>query len=175
MTPSVFSAEGLSGVVFLVFVAATVAGALIATNARRLIRSVAGLALAFVGVAGIYYYLGSPFVALMQVLIYVGAVCVTIIFAIMLAETTESKLLASRSPFFIGLGVVASAAIVWALWALGRETPWKPAASQSGGGVEELGKSLLTSYGMSFELISVVLLVAIIGALVLARRGRSGS
>lgn len=83
-------AEGI----FWFFVLVTFSGAVLAVSARTLIRRVAGLALCFTGVAGLYYYLSSPFVAFMQMLVYVGALCVTITFAIMLAETSD----ANRSP-----------------------------------------------------------------------------
>ena len=73
--------KGFVGLVFLLTVGLVIAGALIATNSRRLVRCVAGLALAFTGVAGVYYFLLSPFVAMMQMLIYVGAVCILIAFA----------------------------------------------------------------------------------------------
>ena len=63
MNPSLLSAEGLSGLIFLVFIGTTLLGAIIATNSNRLIRAVAGLALCFIGVAGLYYYLNSPFIA----------------------------------------------------------------------------------------------------------------
>jgi NADH:ubiquinone oxidoreductase subunit 6 (subunit J) len=174
MTPSLASAEGLSGLLFLVFVLVTVAGALIAVHTRQLIRAVAGLGLCFIGVAGLYYSLHSPFVALMQVLIYVGAVCVTIIFAVMLADPVETPRPAGGAVFFGALGVIASGALVWALATLALKTPWKAFPGASGqGSVDQMGVALLTSYSMSFELISVVLLVAIIGSLVLARLGRS--
>lgn len=174
MTPSLATAEGLSGLLFLVFVLATAAGALIAVGTRQLIRAVAGLGLCLIGVAGLYWYLGSPFVALMQVLIYVGAVCVTIVFAVMLADTTEVKRLARNNVFFGALCVIASAGLIWALSALALRTPWKEIAGQGGpGGAEGIGVALLTNYALSFELISVVLLAAIVGSLALARLGRS--
>ena len=64
-------------------------GAVVAVFSPRLIRSVCGLAICCFGLAGLYYFLNSPFLALMEILIYVGAVCVTIVFAVMLAETQE--------------------------------------------------------------------------------------
>ena len=82
---SLFTAEGLAGLVFLLFVATTVCGGVIATNSVRLTRAVTGLAMCLIGVAGLFYFLNSPFLAAMEMLIYVGAVCVTIVFAIMLA------------------------------------------------------------------------------------------
>ncbi|MBI4806037.1 MAG: NADH-quinone oxidoreductase subunit J [Desulfovibrio sp.] len=174
MTPSLISAESLSGLLFLGFIGITLFGALVATGAKRLIRSVAGLALCFLGVAGLYYYLASPFLALMQLLIYVGAVCVTIIFAVMLAETSENKRVVRRNPSAMALAIIASAGLVWALVTLAFKTEWKSfQAPDASGSIEKIGQSLLTTYNFSFELISVVLLVAIVGSLVLARSGRS--
>jgi NADH-quinone oxidoreductase subunit J len=179
MSPSLFTAEGLSGLLFLGFIAITLAGALIATHSARLIRSVAGLALCFLGVAGLYYYLGSPFVALMQLLIYVGAVCVTIIFAVMLAENAGSARAIRRKASVAIFSVLACGVLACALVELAVKTCWTPVTAVAGAGapgsVEDIGKSLLTTYSMSFELISVVLLVAIIGSLVLARSGRTKS
>ena len=88
---ALFSADGLAGIIFLIMVAVMLFGGLIACTTERLVRSVAGLVVCFVGVAGIYFYLNSPFVATMQMLIYVGAVSVTISFAIMLAAPEQSK------------------------------------------------------------------------------------
>ncbi len=64
----------------------TMAGRLIAVGARKIFHNVLGLALALFGVSGIFVYLNSPFVALMEILIYVGAICIAICFAIMLSE-----------------------------------------------------------------------------------------
>lgn len=174
MNDALLSAEGLSGLVFILFIGITVFGALVATNAKRLVRSVAGLSLCFIGVAGIYYFLNSPFVAMMEMLIYVGAVCVAIVFAVMLAEPQAEDKPGKQSgigPFF---GFIASALVFWGVAAVGNKTTW--VASQikaNDGSITEIGKSLLTSYSMVFELISVVLLLSIIGALVLARTGRN--
>jgi NADH-quinone oxidoreductase subunit J len=176
MTPSLATAQGLSGLLFLVFVLATVAGGLIAAGTRQVIRAVAGLGLSLIGVAGLYYYLGSPFVAMMQVLIYVGAVCVTIVFAVMLADTDEKNVRVKTSALQGALALIASAGLIWALSALALRTPWKDMTSPGAkGGVNEIGVALLTRYDLSFELISVVLLAAIVGSLALARAGRSKS
>src|SRR5215831_3413486 len=83
--------ELVADVVFLICVGTTVLGALIAALSARIIRSVCGLAICCVGLAGLYYFLHSPFLALMEILIYVGAVCVTIVFAVMLAEPDEPR------------------------------------------------------------------------------------
>jgi NADH-quinone oxidoreductase subunit J len=173
---SLFTAEGLAGLFFLFIVAVTISGGLIAINSIRLPRAVAGLALCFIGLAGLYYYLNSPFVAVMEMLIYVGAVCVTIVFAIMLAdpgdEVKAGRQSAISAPVSFGVGGV----LFWGMALLGYNTMWPaPAAKINDGSVKAIGHSLLTTYSMVFELISVVLLLAIIGSLVLARPGRDKS
>jgi NADH-quinone oxidoreductase subunit J len=169
-----FSAEGLSSLVFIFIVMTTVLGAVIATHSERLIRAVTGLAICFIGVAGIYYYLHSPFVALMEMLIYVGAVCVTIVFAVMLADPNPESGAGKGSIFTGPLSFALGILLFWGLSALAVKTAWiPPAARVNDGSLEEVGRSLLTNYSMAFELISIVLLLAIIGALVLARGGRT--
>jgi NADH:ubiquinone oxidoreductase subunit 6 (subunit J) len=161
---------------FLFCAATTVGGALLAVLAARIIRAVCGLMICCVGVAGLYYFLHSPFLALMEILIYIGAVCVTIVFAVMLAEPDEPPADESRGPGVLW-GVVAlaiSAVICWGLSRLSLRGPWAaPAAPAGDGSIPAIGASLLTTYSMAFELISLVLLVAIVGALVIARTGRN--
>ena len=167
------SMQTLAEGIFWFFVLVTFCGAILAVSARTLIRRVAGLALCFTGVAGLYYYLSSPFVAFMQMLVYVGALCVTITFAIMLAETSDANRTPRRHKLSLFLGAVASCAITAALVALSIEAPWPATPStQIQGTIERIGQMLLSTYSMSFELISVVLVVAMVGALALARHGR---
>src|SRR5215831_19708652 len=113
--------ELVADVVFLICVGTTVLGALIAALSARIIRSVCGLAICCVGLAGLYYFLHSPFLALMEILIYVGAICVTIVFAVMLAEPEEPAPESQPSSGLLwgGLAVGVSVAIFWGLWRLG--------------------------------------------------------
>ncbi|MBI5687631.1 MAG: NADH-quinone oxidoreductase subunit J [Verrucomicrobia bacterium] len=163
------------GTVFLLCVATTVAGALLAVITTRIVRAVCGLAICCVGIAGLYYFLHSPFLALMEILVYIGAVCVTIIFGIMLAEpdlTYESK--RDTTVLWGIVALLAGAAICWGLSRLGLQGPWPaPPAQVSDGSTKAIGVSLLSTYSMAFEAISLVLFVAILGALVIARAGRT--
>ena len=173
MEPNLLTAEGLTGIVFLTFVGITVIGALIATNAGRLVRCVAGLSLCFMGVSGLFYFLNSPFVAMMELLIYVGAVCVAIMFAVMLAEPRMEDKPGKKSGPGAVFGIIAGGLVFWGVAAVGLNSKWPAAQARiNNGSVEEIGKSLLTSFSMVFELISVLLLVAIIGAVAVARDGR---
>ncbi len=170
---SLLTAEGLGGLLFLFMVAVTLIGALIATNSVRLPRAISGLALCLLGVAGLYYYLNSPFLATMELLIYVGAVCVTIVFAIMLADPCDENRPGRQSAIGAALSFGVAGLLAWGMIQLAITTMWPPAAAPVGtGSMRAIGQSLLTTYSMVFELISVVLLMAIIGALTLARTGR---
>ena len=171
-SPNLFSVEGLVGVVFLIMVAITIIGGIIACNSDRLVRSVAGLIVCFVGVAGLYYFLNSPFVAMMQILIYVGAVAVTISFAIMLAAPEEKKRIGPAGPLVGPIGFATAALLAGGFSTLAIRTDWKVMDKVNDGSIKTIGIHLLTEYSMVFELVSIVLLIAILGALVIARGGR---
>ncbi|WP_136806895.1 NADH-quinone oxidoreductase subunit J [Desulfosediminicola flagellatus] len=172
MNPSLFSADGLVGLIFLLTIGITIAGGLIACNATRLVRAVAGLMICFIGVGALYYFLNSPFVAMMQVLIYIGAVAVTISFAIMLAAPEDAKDHGPIGALSGPLGFMTGLLLAVGLTMIAFKTAWTSAAKINNGSVEIIGIQLLTEYSMVFELISIVLLIAIIGALVIAREGR---
>lgn len=171
-SPNLFSVDGLVGVVFLINLVITLIGGMIACNAERLVRAVAGLIVCFIGVAGVYYFLNSPFVALMQVLIYVGAVAVTISFAIMLAAPEEHKKLGPAGPLVGPLGFATAALLTGGFSILACKTDWPIMTKINDGSIKTIGIQLLTQYSMVFELISIVLLIAILGALVIARSRR---
>jgi NADH-quinone oxidoreductase subunit J len=172
MTPSFFSADGLIGIIFLLMLAATLVGAIVAVAARRLVRALAGLIVCFVGVASMYFFLNSPFVSMMQILIYVGAIAVTIAFAIMLADP-ENKEQKHNSNILRGpIGFCCAILIAFGLIVLAKGTKWIPFAKINDGSVKEVGTQLLTTHAMVFELVSVLLLLAILGALVIAKEGR---
>lgn len=162
--------------VFAAAIAATIIGALIAVLTTRIIRSVCGLAICCCGLAGLYYFLQSPFLSLMEILIYVGAICVTIIFAVMLAEPDEAPAREKLSAAFGwgGSAIAASALAFWGIAHLSLGYRWQtPAVKLRSGTVQDIGVALLSTYSFAFELISLVLLIAILGALVIARQGRT--
>lgn len=171
--PELLSADGMAGIIFLIMIAVTLAGGFIAATAERLIRALAGIVICFTGVAGFYYFLNSPFMAMMQILIYVGAICVTISFAIMLAAPEEKRKVGPANMLSGPIGFMVAALIFGAMAALALRTQWPVFAKTAGGSVREIGIHLLTTYSMVFELISIVLLIAIIGAIVIARGGRT--
>jgi NADH-quinone oxidoreductase subunit J len=172
-TPELLSADGMVGLIFLVMIGVTLFGGFIAATAERLVRALSGIVICFTGVAGFYYFLNSPFMAMMQILIYVGAICVTISFAIMLAAP-EEKIKTSPTNLLSGpFGFMIAALIFGAMTALALTTEWQALPKTASGSVRDIGIHLLTTYSMIFELISIVLLIAIIGAIVIARGGRN--
>lgn len=167
---------------FCLFALLAVAGAFIAVYSGRVIRGVSGLAICSVGLSGLFYFLRVPFLALMEILIYIGAVCVTIVFAIMLAEPEETiaeELRDRNRPgavLWMLLGTVTGFVLFVVIALLGISHRWAPPAARvNEGTVEDLGISLLTTYSLGFELISLVLLAGILGAIALARGGRKSA
>ncbi len=143
-------------------------GALAATGSRSIVRAFAGLLVALVGVAGLYFLMDAPFVALMQILIYIGAVCVIIFMAVMLTmasrgEGYESKL---KPPAKRMMAMLAGALMAFVLAGMVMKYPLDSFDTPRHIFLGELGKALLGPYALAFELISVILFVAMVGAMV---------
>lgn len=160
--------EKLAVLAFLAYGLTVVAGALVAVLARSLVRALAGLILALFGVAGLYLLLSSPFLAFMQILIYVGAVGVIVFFAIMLTRPPAgaeewAPRPASRIVLALVSGATPAVLLGWACWSFRPEASSTPASVE----VTKLGEVLLGPYVLAFELISIVLFVAMAGAVLL--------
>ena len=169
---SLLSPATVATVAFLMVVALTIVGALIAVAARNIFHNVLGLAASLLGVSGLFLYLNSPFVALMQILIYVGAICIAIMFAVMLSEPQYLPR-PPRNPLKIQAAIAGALAVFIFLGLLLKKTTFTPALERSTDwSIETLGHFLLTKYSLIFELISLLLLVAMLGAIVTARGGR---
>ncbi len=160
--------------VFVIFIIFIFAGGIFAVSARYLMNALLGLALSLLGVAGLYFRLGSPFLALMQTLIYVGAVCVIIAFGIMVGPKSrhhEERRIMGRRNFLLASAAVAAGFLLLAGKVLGAGWAATTAGSRDFS-VAFLGENLLTRFCLAFELISVLLLTAILGALIIASIGR---
>ncbi|MDR2142442.1 MAG: NADH-quinone oxidoreductase subunit J [Deltaproteobacteria bacterium] len=160
---------------FAFYVLLLLGGGLVAVLARNLVRATLGLIITFLGVAGMYLLLASPFLALMQLLIYVGAVCVLIFFAIMLTKNTsdgeEARCPRLSNLSLAGLAGLAPLVVIGPLIYQGTSSlvTRRPADT-----VANLGEGLLSIDLLSFELISIILLVAMAGAVYLAFRPHGG-
>lgn len=166
----------MADVAFLVFAAVAILGGIVAVGARQIIHAVLGLILSLAGVAALYVYLGNQFIAAMQILIYIGAVSISMAFAVMLSRTPEEEQEKEKPLLFAAK--IASGALVGlgAAYVAGRAVvshPWKAAPEVvSQGTIADIGAGLLGKNVFVFELISLVLLVAIAGSVVVASRGR---
>ena len=152
--------------IFWMVFAVVVTGALGAVLLKNLVHAALSLVAALLGVAGVYLLLGSEFLALVQLLIYGGGVTILLLFGVMLTRASDEPVIAdgSQKPFAFGvallIGGIFAAAVLDARW----ET-----AGPTSIGIRELGERLFRDFGVPFEIASLVLLVALVGAIVIAR------
>jgi NADH-quinone oxidoreductase subunit J len=162
-------------VVFGILAAVALAAGVGVIAQRSAVRSALFLLVNFCCLAGLYILLNAQFVAAVQVIVYAGAVVVLFLFVVMLLgmEGAEEAPDPRRYQWIAAvlLGVLLLVGIVWALLPAGRETVQALAPTDN---VREIGAALLTQFAIPFELASVVLLVAIIGAVVLAKKRLEG-
>ena len=159
----------LTAVMFAVLFGLTVAGALGAVLWRNLLHAVLFLALALIGVAGIFLLLSSTFLFVVQILVYVGAVVILIIFGVMMTSHISRPRTPPRNNQALVAGLVTLGLFALTLYVL-LGARWSEAAQPSMVSIEAVGAGLLQKYVLPFEIISVVLLVAMIGAIVIARK-----
>ncbi len=160
--------ENLAYIVLFGHIGFIVVGGFMTVLAQSLVRALLGLIMTLFGVAGLYFLMAAPFIGLMQILIYVGAVSVLIFFAIMLTEAwsggAESKPRSLKTTAYAIAGATAPA--VFLGMAVLRTSPpsiFTPEETE----VKELGRFLLEPYILPFELISLLLTVAMAGAVIL--------
>ncbi|QAY79011.1 NADH-quinone oxidoreductase subunit J [Sphingosinicella sp. BN140058] len=164
---------------FYLFAAIVIASGVLTIGARNPVHSVLWLILAFFNAAGLFLILGAEFIAMLLVIVYVGAVAVLFLFVVMMLDVDFAELRAGIArywPFATLLALVLLAEIVFALAAWNAGTIVAPRASptvQDVSNVELLGRALYTRYLYIFEAAGLVLLVAMIGAIVLTHRERS--
>ena len=155
------------------FVVLVLAGGFMAALSRPVLHVIIGLGISLFGVAGLFLQLGSPFLAAMQLLIYLGGITVAIVFAMMLSSAmSQAPPPRTRSKtVFSGLAVLLFGVGVYRLLGSGVFAAAPPPADEAWE-VARIGEALLAHYNLVFEALSVVLLAAIIGAILIARRGR---
>ncbi len=157
-------------IIFYLVAGITVVSAAVVAFSRNIVHSAFSLVGTFGGVAGIYVMLGADFVAAVQVLIYVGGILVLILFAVMLTHRIAEVHLTNRSvgtiPALIvtvAVGALLVTTILESSWNKADKVSHDPTTAQ-------IGELFLKEYLLPFELASIVLLVALIGAVVLSRK-----
>ena len=164
----------LEQAVIYAFVALVLIGGLMAAFSRQVLYAIIGLGISLLGLAGLFLSLGSPFVAAMQVLIYIGGITVAIVFAMMLSIAMSLRPPdpdARKLGFAIACAVIFFGAVAHII--TGAQFPIVDATVVKDWSVGALGHALLKHYNLVFETLSLVLLLAIIGAILIARREKA--
>jgi NADH-quinone oxidoreductase subunit J len=151
---------------------------LLVIGQRNPMYSVLLLIVSFMALSGLYVLLGAPFVAVIQIIIYAGAIMVLFLFVVMLLNVPSedppsgyhARLLGGAGPRRLGavFSLVLVVELAWALRLL-KEAPL-PGASQPASSVKDIGIKLFQEYGFAFEATSVLILIAMVGAMLLARK-----
>jgi NADH-quinone oxidoreductase subunit J len=165
-------------VLFYAFAALAVVSTLLVIAQSNPIYSVLLLIGSFVALAGLYVLLDAPFVAVVQIIVYAGAIMVLFLFVVMLLnaprEETPQEGTIAESGATRGFGALLAVALAGELiWALGRSRALAvplPSERQQAWSVAEIGQLLFTKYAFAFEVTSVLIIVAMIGAIALAGR-----
>jgi len=156
---------------FAIIAALTIAAAVAAMSLRNLVHCALALVVAFGGLAAAYLQLNAQFVGFAQILVYVGAVAILIVFAILLTRSSESPKQGVLSAGWLS-GILASAAVLAVLiWAINQSTimkagvPPPPTAT-----VKQIGDALMTKFVLPLEVIGLLLTAALIGAVIIAMK-----
>jgi NADH-quinone oxidoreductase subunit J len=157
--------------VFLVVAAFTIIAAIVALEAREVVYGAISLALTFLGVAGVYALLDAPYVALFQIIVYVGAIAVLIIFTVMLVARERWKY--ERPPVLqraagLLMGLLVALALGFVALAAGLDQ----VVAQEGFAftLQDLGVKVVGDFSVAFVALALVLTASIIGALTLAKK-----
>jgi len=164
-------------IAFYLFATLTIASAMLVIFARNPVHSVLWLIMAFFNAAGLMLLLGAEFIAMLLVIVYVGAVAVLFLFIVMMLDIDFAALRSGFTrnlPFGLIVAFVLLAEIIVAVsaWKAGPITGGAQPVATSQPNIEAVGELLYTRYLFPFELAGLILLVAMIGAIVLTHRSR---
>ena len=173
----------VSAIAFYMFAAVTLLSAIMVITARNPVHSVLFLILAFFNAAGLFVLLGAEFLAMILVIVYVGAVAVLFLFVVMMLDISFADLRKGAMQY-VSVGIIAGGVLLFELISI--FSVWKFASSSSENinsptpnaaeitNTEALGQILYTDYIFAFQTSGLILLVAMIGAIVLTHRRRPG-
>ena len=157
-------------IIFYLFGAVTILSAFFVVTSRNIIHSAFYLLFTFFGVAGLYVLLGADFVAIVQLIVYVGGILILLLFGVMLTNKITNVNIKTGTLQIIpaAIGVVAFMyLLITTLLNTGWKTITNPVDVPS---TQNLGILLVTQYAVVFELLGIVLLIALIGAASMARK-----
>jgi NADH-quinone oxidoreductase subunit J len=155
-------------VIFILFAAVAVAAGLAILLSTNIVRMAYWLIAMLISVAGLYFLMGAYFLGVIQILVYVGGVAVLLVFGVMLTSRQMAPKLRPGRVEALWLTVVAVVLLSGLILSVVRAR-WEPSEVVAGNSVADIGRSLLGEFLGPFELASVLLLVALLGAAYLAR------
>jgi NADH-quinone oxidoreductase subunit J len=179
MIAPLLAATTVDALTFAIAAAVVLAGAIGVVVARNPVHSALMLVMTLFGVAVLFVEQQANFLAAVQVIVYAGAIVVLFLFVIMFLgvdreESLEKEPLRAQRPLAVGLTVLGLAGLLLmgfgAHWSVGARSVAGRSQGQAGGDVAALGKSVFTTYLFAFEVTSALLVIAVVGAVVLARR-----
>jgi len=158
-------------IVFAIIAVLTIAAAVAAMSLRNLVHCALALALAFAGIAAAYLQLGAQFVGFTQLLVYVGAVAILVVFAILLTRGSESPQQSVLSTGWL-TGVFVTIAVLGVLvYAIAKSFVIQRAApTQPGVTVRQIGEALMNKFVLPLEVVGLLLTAALIGAVIIAMK-----
>ena len=169
----------MSTVAFYIFAALAVLASLGVVGQRNPMHSVMFLIASFGALSGLYILLDAPFSAVTQIIIYAGAIMVLFLFVVMLLNVPREEPLAATASGVLGpggmkigagLSVILAIEVIWGLSRLGTAGFSQDADAVSVSSVARIGQVLFTQHAFAFEATSILILVAMVGAVVLARK-----
>ena len=158
--------------VFILVAVLTIGGGLGVVLTRNVVHAALALLVSLVSVAGVYLVLFAEFLALVQVLIYGGAIIIVLVFAVMLTRSADYPRISDNKQW--ALAAIAALALLGVLVPSFVINSVEGTQSQNAS-FTGIGESLFTTWAVPFEIASLVLLVALIGAIIIARSGREES
>jgi NADH-quinone oxidoreductase subunit J len=169
---------GMNAILFYVLAGLAVLSALNVIIQKKTMYAAISLVACFGSISGIYFLLGAPFIGSIQLIIYAGAIMVLFVIVIMLLDPFSEVTLRNESRLWVGLAILLGAglfAILYsAIHAFRVIPPSAPAAAgAAAGNTEALAALLFQKYLLPFEAVSILILVAIIGAVILAKKRRT--
>lgn len=158
---------------FILFGAMAIGCGLAVVAQRNPLYSAISLIGVFISLACLYVTLAAPFIAAVQVIVYAGAIMVLVVFVIMLLNIQEEEHRRQRLKFLVPVAVALAAVLIAevAFILVSVQDIPTSAASSDVGVTQSIGTALFTKYLLPFEITSILLLMAIVGAMTLARRG----
>jgi len=162
-------------IAFYFFAALTIVFAAVVVFSKNIMHSAFSLLFTFFGVAGLYVLLSADFLAITQIMIYIGGILVLILFGVMLTThiTGVDVKSGTMGKIQLGLAGILTGVIAASLILVFKSTKWYLSESQVvNSTVNQIGKELLTNYLLAFEAASMLLLIAIVGAAFIARKNK---